>query len=100
MAWKSIQSWCRFFGSRRTVSSSRNTNDLVPLSSDGTRYMLDEGYEDLTAAQCRTFAERNKARAEQPGISTKRATVLMNISRSYNALASQLEILAEEKGKM
>jgi hypothetical protein len=59
--------------------------------------MPDDGYDNLTAAQCRKFAARNKARAKQPGISKKRATVLMNISRTYSGLASQLEILADEE---
>jgi len=62
--------------------------------------MPDDGCDNLTAAQCRIFAERNKARAKQPGISKKRATVLMNISRTYSGLASQLEILAGDKGEM
>ena len=62
--------------------------------------MPDDGYDNLTPAQCRTFAERNKARAKQPGISKKRATVLTNIARSYSGLASQLEILAGDKGEM
>jgi len=100
LAWQSIHSWCRFFRSRGSVSSSRHINDLVPLNSEGTHFMPDDGYDNLTAAQCRTFAERNKARAKQPGISKKRATVLMNISRTYSGLASQLEILACDKGEM
>jgi hypothetical protein len=62
--------------------------------------MPDDGYDNLTAAQCRTFAEHNKARAKQPGISKKRATVLTNIARTYRGLASQLEILAGDKGEM
>jgi len=62
--------------------------------------MPDDGYDNLTAAQCRTFAERNKARAKQLGISKKQATVLTNIARTYSGLASQLEILAGDKGEM
>jgi hypothetical protein len=62
--------------------------------------MPDDDYDNLTTAQCRTFAERNKARAKQPGISKKRATVLTNIARTYSGLASQLEILAGDKGEM
>jgi hypothetical protein len=56
--------------------------------------MLDGGHDNLTAAQCRALAERHKARAKQPGTSKKRATVLMNIARTYIGLASQLEISA------
>ena len=89
-----------FSRSRGSVSSSRHINDLVPLDSEETHSMPDDGYDNLTAAQCRTFAERNKARAKQPGISIKRATVLMNIARTYSGLASQLEILAGDKGEM
>jgi hypothetical protein len=100
LAWQSIHSWCRFFTSRGSVSSSRHITDLVPLNSEGTHSVPDDGYDNLTAAQCRAFAEGNKARAKQPGISKKRATVLMNISRTYSGLASQLEILAGDKGEM
>jgi hypothetical protein len=62
--------------------------------------MLDGGYDNLTAAQCRTLAELNKARAKEPGISKKRAAVLMNIARTYTGLASQLDILVGDKGEM
>jgi len=62
--------------------------------------MLDDGYDNLTAAQCRKLAELNKARAKQPGIPKKKATVLMNIARTYSGLASQLDILAGDKGEM
>jgi hypothetical protein len=61
--------------------------------------MSDDGYDNLTAAQCRAISDRHKARAKQPGISKKRAAVLMNIARTYSGLASQLEILAGDKGE-
>jgi hypothetical protein len=48
---------------------------------------------DLTAAQCREFADHHKARARDPGISQKRATLFANIARSFSGLASQLESL-------
>ena len=50
----------------------------------------------LAAAQCREFAEHHKAQAKDPGISQKRATLFANIARSFNALASQLEMLADD----
>jgi hypothetical protein len=62
--------------------------------------MLRDRHDNLTPAQCRTFAERHKAEAKQLGISQKRAAVLMNIARTYSGLASQLEILAGDKGEM
>jgi hypothetical protein len=61
--------------------------------------MPDDGYDNLTAAQCRAISDRHKAGAKQPGVSKKRATVLMNIARTYSGLASQLEILAGDKGE-
>jgi hypothetical protein len=99
MAWRSIHSWCRFFRPRGIVSSSRYINDLISPVSGGTRYMPYDGHDNLTAAQCRAISDRHKAGAKQPGISKKRAAVLMNIARTYSGLASQLEILAGDKGE-
>jgi hypothetical protein len=48
----------------------------------------------LTAVQRREFADQHKARARDPGISQKGATLLTNIARSFSGLASQLEMLA------
>jgi hypothetical protein len=48
----------------------------------------------MTAAECRELASEYKAQARQAGISQRRATLLANISHSFSALASQLEILA------
>jgi len=49
-----------------------------------------------TPAQCREFADHHKARARDPGISQKRATLFANIARSFSGLASQLEMLADD----
>jgi hypothetical protein len=46
-----------------------------------------------------TPSERDRAIPLQV-FSKKRATVLMNISRTYSGLASQLEILAGDKAEM
>jgi len=48
-----------------------------------------------TAEQCRSYAAEYKLRAADPRNSARRATVLTNISRSWAALGSQLENLAE-----
>jgi hypothetical protein len=52
--------------------------------------------ERMTAAECRERAAINRAKAGNPEISEKRATLLTNISRSYAALAHQLEMLAAD----
>ena len=49
---------------------------------------------ELTAARCRELASIYKDRAKQAGISEAQAGLMKNISRSYNGLASQLEMLA------
>jgi hypothetical protein len=49
VAWRNIHSWCRFFRPRGIVSSSGHINDLIPPVSEGTRYMPDDGYDNLTA---------------------------------------------------
>jgi hypothetical protein len=48
-----------------------------------------------TAEQCRVYAADYKLRAADPKNSARRTTVLTNISRSWAALASQLENLTE-----
>jgi hypothetical protein len=45
--------------------------------------------------QCRSFAAQYKKLAVDPRNSARRSTVLMNISRSWTALAHQLESLAD-----
>jgi hypothetical protein len=50
----------------------------------------------MTAAECRELASEYRAQARQAGISQRRATLLTNISRSFNGLASQLEMLASD----
>jgi len=48
----------------------------------------------LSAARCRELASIYKNRAKEAGISEVRANLLKNISRSYSALANQLDMLA------
>jgi|tagenome__1003787_1003787.scaffolds.fasta_scaffold20161514_1 hypothetical protein len=98
MGWQSIHSWRHFFRPPRVVPSSEHINDLGPLVPEGT-VMLKDRHDNLTPAQCRTLADRYKAEAKQAGISEKRAAVSMNIARTYSGLASQLEILAVDKGE-
>jgi len=47
-----------------------------------------------SAEQCRAYAAEHKILAANPNNSARRSAVLNNISRSWAALASQLEILA------
>jgi hypothetical protein len=44
--------------------------------------------------QCRAYAAKHKILGADPRNSARRTTVLMNISRSWTALAHQLETLA------
>jgi hypothetical protein len=44
--------------------------------------------------QCRAFDVEHKILGANPGNSARRSAVLMNISRSWTALAHQLESLA------
>ena len=44
--------------------------------------------------QCRTYAAQHKILGGYPRNSARRFAVLMNISRSWTALANQLESLA------
>jgi hypothetical protein len=44
--------------------------------------------------QCRAYAAEHKILGANPGNSARRSAVLMNISRSWTALANQLESLA------
>jgi hypothetical protein len=56
-----------------------------------------------TIEQCREYALECRERANDRQISERRSSVLMNISRSWTALAHQLESLAgiiEKKGKL
>jgi hypothetical protein len=53
-----------------------------------------EGDNVPTAEQCRAYAAEHKLGAADPGNSARRVTVLTNISRSWTALANQLESLA------
>jgi hypothetical protein len=45
--------------------------------------------------QCRAYAAERKILGANPRNSARRSTVLMNISRSWTALAHQLENLAD-----
>jgi hypothetical protein len=49
----------------------------------------------LPVEQCRAFAAECKVLAADPRNSARRSTVLTNISRSWIALAHQLESLAD-----
>ena len=65
-----------------------------PSVTTGT-LMRAQGDNVPTAEQCRAYAAEYKLRAADPRNSPRRATVLTNISRSWAALGSQLENLAE-----
>jgi hypothetical protein len=47
-----------------------------------------------TVEQCRAYAAERKILGADPRLSARRSAVLMNISRSWTALAHQLESLA------
>jgi hypothetical protein len=46
------------------------------------------------AEQCKTYAAEYQRLAQEVDISPQRATLLVNISRSWTALANQLDRLA------
>jgi hypothetical protein len=48
-----------------------------------------------TVEQCRNYAASYKTLGADPANSARRSAVLMNISRSWTALAHQLEALAD-----
>ena len=48
-----------------------------------------------TAQQCRAYAAEYRLLAKKADISIRRATMLMNISRSWNSLANQLDRLSD-----
>jgi hypothetical protein len=48
----------------------------------------------LTIEQCRTYAAEYKVLGKEQQISARRSSVLLGISRSWTALAHQLEDLA------
>jgi hypothetical protein len=48
-----------------------------------------------TAEQCKAYAAEYLLLAKEPDISSRRATLLVNISRSWTTLAHRLERLAE-----
>jgi hypothetical protein len=48
----------------------------------------------LTAEQCKAFAAQYQFLGQEAGISPQRAALLVNISRSWTALANQLARLA------
>jgi hypothetical protein len=55
-----------------------------------------------TIEQCRTYAAEYKILGKEQTISTRRSAVLLSISRSWTALAHQLENLAvvvKDEGK-
>jgi hypothetical protein len=45
----------------------------------------------ITAAQCRTYATDCHARGTAAGVSIRRSTALLAMSRSWSALANQVE---------
>jgi hypothetical protein len=47
-----------------------------------------------SAEQCKAYAAHHKTLSAHPGNSARRSSLLMNISRSWAALANQLESLA------
>jgi len=49
----------------------------------------------LTIEQCRTYAAEYKTLGNDQQISARRSTVLLGISRSWTALAHQLEHLTD-----
>jgi hypothetical protein len=56
----------------------------------------------LTVQQCRTHAAEYKIQGKDPTISARRSSVLLSISRSWIALANQLEtltIIVKDEGK-
>ena len=48
-----------------------------------------------TAQQCRAYAAEYQLLATKADISIRRATLLMNISRSWKSLANQLDRLSD-----
>ena len=48
----------------------------------------------LTAEQCKTYATEYQHLGREANISTRRATALMGISKSWKILAGQLDRLA------
>ena len=55
-----------------------------------------------TIEQCRAHAAEYKILGKEPQISARRSSVLLGISRSWTALAHQLEnlnIVVEDEGK-
>ena len=48
-----------------------------------------------TAKQCRAYAAECQLLATKADISIRRATLLMNISRSWKSLANQLDRLSD-----
>jgi hypothetical protein len=48
-----------------------------------------------TAKQCRAYAAEYQLLATKADISIRRATLLMNISRSWKSLANQLDRLSD-----
>ena len=48
-----------------------------------------------TAQQCRAYAAEYRLLAKKADISIRRATMLVNISRSWNSLANQLDRLSD-----
>jgi hypothetical protein len=45
----------------------------------------------ITSGQCRTYSTDRQNRAEAAGISVRRATALVAMSRSWNVLANQVD---------
>jgi hypothetical protein len=55
-----------------------------------------------TIEQCKTHAAEYKIMGRDPKISARRASVLLSISRSWTALANQLEtltLIVKDEGK-
>jgi hypothetical protein len=47
----------------------------------------------LSSNECRKLADEYRAKAQEPGLASNKATVLRNVAHSLSALAGQLETL-------
>ena len=64
------------------------------LPSNAAGPMGPGGRARMPVEQCRAYAAERKILGADPRLSARRSAVLMNISRSWTALAHQLENLA------
>lgn len=54
------------------------------------------GHAVMSRREAASLADQHKAQARMAGISQRRATLLSNIARSFSALATQLDMLADD----